>query len=177
MSDIDVSGKDEPSFIGGIVGFADESMQIDVNNSYYRNSVESSNNYGVIKTDSEMKTQQFVDLLNDGDGPFMMDLNGYYNYGYPILSWYYYNFYSIDANNVNNTIAIYPNPVSDYIYIELSDNSICTAIEIYSLDGRLVKSQTNNLSTIDISSLPMGVYIVKIRMADGKEFSERIVKE
>ena len=142
MSDIDVSGKDEPSFIGGIVGFADESMQIDVNNSYYRNSVESSNNYG-----------------------------------YPILSWYYYNFYSIDANNVNNTIAIYPNPVSDYIYIELSDNSICTAIEIYALDGRLVKSQTNNLSTIDISSLPMGVYIVKIRMADGKEFSERIVKE
>ncbi|MBO7460507.1 MAG: T9SS type A sorting domain-containing protein, partial [Bacteroidales bacterium] len=75
------------------------------------------------------------------------------------------------------TIAIYPNPVSDYIYIELSDNSICTAIEIYSLDGRLVKSQINNLSTIDLSSLPMGVYIVKIRMADGKEFAERIIKE
>jgi len=36
---------------------------------------------------------------------------------------------------------------------------------------------SHGTKTIDLSSLPMGVYIVKIRMADGKEFSERIVKE
>jgi hypothetical protein len=61
--------------------------------------------------------------------------------------------------------------------LELNDNPIPVAIDIYSLDGRFVKSQTNNLNTVDISSLGTGVYIVKIRMADGTESSKKIVKE
>lgn len=32
-------------------------------------------------------------------------------------------------------------------------------------------------NAINFSNLNSGVYIVKIKMADGKEFSERIVKE
>lgn len=32
-------------------------------------------------------------------------------------------------------------------------------------------------TTIDISGLNTGMYLVKLRMADGKEYEEKIVKE
>ena len=74
----------------------------------------------------------------------------------------------------------YPNPTKDNIYIEFSPDVECQSVEIYSIDGRMVEtchgaSLQNN--AIDISNLNSGVYIMKIRMADGKEFTERIIKE
>lgn len=71
----------------------------------------------------------------------------------------------------------YPNPSTDRIYIEFSPDVTCRNVEIYSLDGRLVKTQNFNLGAVDVSSLTSGVYLMKAKMADGKEFSERIVKE
>ena len=48
-----------------------------------------------------------------------------------------------------------------------------------SLDGRLIETfqETSLQTTIDISGLNAGMYIMKIRMADGKEYTEHIVKE
>ncbi len=74
----------------------------------------------------------------------------------------------------------YPNPAKDIVYIEFSPDVDCQSVEIYTLDGRMVEtchgaSLQNN--AIDISNLNSGVYIMKIRMADGKEFTERIIKE
>ncbi|MBQ7532979.1 MAG: T9SS type A sorting domain-containing protein [Bacteroidales bacterium] len=40
----------------------------------------------------------------------------------------------------------------------------------------MLKSQNSNCETVDISSLESGVYILKVTMADGREFTERIVK-
>ena len=59
--------------------------------------------------------------------------------------------------------------------LEVDDNPIPVAIDIFSLDGRFVKSQKNNLNAIDISSLDAGFYVIKVKMSDGKEFSEKIV--
>ncbi|MBR6437710.1 MAG: leucine-rich repeat domain-containing protein [Bacteroidales bacterium] len=59
--------------------------------------------------------------------------------------------------------------------LEVDDEPIPVVIDIFSLDGRFVKSQKNNLNTIDISSLNAGFYVIKVKMSDGKEFSEKIV--
>lgn len=74
----------------------------------------------------------------------------------------------------------YPNPAKDIVHIKFSENSDCQSIEIYSIDGRLVKtchgaSLQNN--AISIANLNSGVYVMKVRMSDGSEFTERIVKE
>ena len=74
----------------------------------------------------------------------------------------------------------YPNPAKDNIYIEFSPDVECQSVEIYNIDGRMVKtchgaSLQNN--AIDISNLNSGVYLMEIRMSDGSEFTERIVKE
>ena len=73
----------------------------------------------------------------------------------------------------------YPNPAKDIVNINFAENSTCNAIDIYALDGRLVETHCRaSLQTaIDISILNSGVYVMKLRMSDGKEFSERIVKQ
>ena len=74
----------------------------------------------------------------------------------------------------------YPNPAKDIVSISFAENSTCQEVNIYSLDGRLVKTRLGaslQNNAIDISNLNSGVYIMKIRMADGKEFTERIIKE
>lgn len=71
----------------------------------------------------------------------------------------------------------YPNPAKDIVYIEFSPDVNCQSVEIYTLDGRLLKSQNNNFDKINIANLTPGLYLIKLRMSDGSEFTERIVKE
>lgn len=83
--------------------------------------------------------------------------------------------------NVGESLSfdVYPNPTKDNVYIEFSPDVNCRAAEIYTMDGRLVETchGTSLQTTIDISSLNSGVYMLKLKMDDGKEWSERIVKE
>ena len=57
------------------------------------------------------------------------------------------------------------------------NESVEQSVEIYAIDGCLLKSQNSNCETVDISSLESGIYIIKVRQADGREYSERVVKE
>jgi len=66
----------------------------------------------------------------------------------------------VDENS-GGSIVIYPNPASHYIVIE---NASSALVEIYNIYGSLIlqKQNDNNVSSIDVSSLPEGNYIVKI---------------
>ena len=104
----------------------------------------------------------------------------------------YYNFYSYvhkfdadgydsvdEAESIARPYLCYPNPAKDNLYIELSPDVKCQSVEIYDIDGRLVETfpETSPQTTIDISGLHAGMYIVKLRMANGKEYEEKIVKK
>ncbi|GEM_PF-1500599 len=74
----------------------------------------------------------------------------------------------------------YPNPAKDIVSISFAENSTCNSVEIYALDGRLVETYGRTSlqqTTVNVENLNAGVYILKLRMADGREFAERIVKE
>ena len=81
--------------------------------------------------------------------------------------------------NMAKPYYCYPNPAKDYLYIELSPDVKCQSVEIYDLEGRLVETffETSPETTINISNLETGVYIMNIKMENGKEYSEKIVKE
>jgi hypothetical protein len=70
---------------------------------------------------------------------------------------------------LNNSVKVYPNPVSNMLYIE-TENDIIPQIKIYSIRGILLVNAKGK--EIDISSLPIGVYIVDI---DG--VYQKIVKQ
>lgn len=87
---------------------------------------------------------------------------------------------SPEISFLRNPFVCYPNPAKDIVSISFAENSTCQEVNIYSLDGRLVETRLGaslQNNAIDISNLNSGVYIMKIRMADGKEFTERIIKE
>ena len=74
----------------------------------------------------------------------------------------------------------YPNPVNNVLNISFSDDNDCHSIELYTLDGRLVETRHGaslQQTTINVENLNAGVYFLKLRMADGSEFSEKFVKE
>ena len=147
-----------------------------VTNSYYINAIENSNDYGSPMSDEFMKSKDFVDILNAEEIVFFADDNNVNN-GYPVFEMGDQDFVEDIANNKD--VSVYPNPSKDFIKIELSDNSSCQSIEIYSIDGRLVETfpETSSQPTIKIVNLTAGVYIMKVRLSDGKEYAERIIKE
>ena len=61
----------------------------------------------------------------------------------------------------NNNLLIFPNPASDYVNVSATIN--LQYIDIYSIDGQLLKHEfvdTNN-AKIDVSNLPSGTYIIR----------------
>jgi hypothetical protein len=70
---------------------------------------------------------------------------------------------AIDETVVLNNIQLYPNPANDRIY--LSGENRIESLEVKDLSGRSLLKE-NHSSSIDISSLPSGIYILCIQ---GKE--------
>lgn len=87
---------------------------------------------------------------------------------------------SIDENN-QNSISIYPNPANTILNIDFPGGSIneSTIIEVYDIQGKLVKSvaKDNNdtFTSINISDLKSGFYILKIKSEDGKKITQKFV--
>lgn len=57
---------------------------------------------------------------------------------------------------------IYPNPSENYINITNTKNLKIDFIEIYDLQGKILKKQTESSTTIDVSDLQKGMYLLKI---------------
>lgn len=67
------------------------------------------------------------------------------------------------ADNSNN-FSVYPNPVTDKIYIVNAENN--AAVEIYTVAGQLIKSVKYSAEGISAGNLQPGVYLLKY--SDGK---------
>ena len=88
------------------------------------------------------------------------------------------DWWSAEENTApSNPFVCYPNPSSGVINLSFAENTGCQSIEIYTIDGRLLHSQSSNFETVDMSNLESGIYIIKVRLADGREYSKRVVKE
>ena len=75
----------------------------------------------------------------------------------------------------NNPITLYPNPNSGYLKIGGLNRLGDVKIEIYNISGVLMQSYNQRQNTYDISNLPSGLYVVKIR-SDGKGRTINLIK-
>ncbi len=87
---------------------------------------------------------------------------------------------SLDEEDLNNVISIYPNPAEDLISIDLSSLESVERIQLFDLSGKVVletSSVSNSQkSVLDLSELEKGVYIVRIN--SGSElYTQKIVKQ
>lgn len=76
-----------------------------------------------------------------------------------------------------NSINIYPNPASNAITISLDKEYRCVSVEIVSVTGQLLKTETfsnKKECALNTQQIPTGVYLLKI-IADGEQATKRIV--
>ncbi|CAN5304226.1 M1 family aminopeptidase [soil metagenome] len=98
----------------------------------------------------------------------------------------------ITANNVStkqadifsdeNSLSVYPNPVSDKIFIEISNyGSGIIAAQLFAADGKLVYSNNFSVSAYDFFQIPVqnllkGNYIIKLYSGTDLKFVKKLIK-
>ena len=80
---------------------------------------------------------------------------------------------SLDLAN----LSVYPNPVSDILYIDYIEN--ISNLTVYDLSGRSVKSiKTNNSNnSMDVSDLKSGTYLLRIETENKNVSSVKFIKK
>ena len=71
----------------------------------------------------------------------------------------------------------YPNPAQDELHLQYSPDVTPTQIELYDIQGRLVRTQRNGLERLEMNGLPAGTYTMRVTLEGGKVFSDKVVKE
>ena len=87
--------------------------------------------------------------------------------------WKYVNQLGCTSTNIydihlsNNLVQVFPNPASDYL--QINAEKIISKMDIYSLQGQLLKSFEVRSKTgkISLANLPLGQYILKVHNGNG----------
>ncbi len=73
--------------------------------------------------------------------------------------------------------TFYPNPAKDALHLQYSPDVTPTQIELYDLQGRLVRTQRKGLESLDMEGLASGTYTMRIMLEGGQTFSDKVMKE
>jgi len=86
-----------------------------------------------------------------------------------------YGFATLDMEEVLDatTVSIYPNPTSDYLNIKT--NAVIISIEIFDILGKSVL-RSSGADQIKVNHLPVGVYVLKAHLDNGK-LTKKIIIE
>jgi hypothetical protein len=81
------------------------------------------------------------------------------------------------SNSVDLQVAIYPNPASNSVTIQMADQAI-TRIELATLDGKILNDVTflDKEHTLDLSDLSRGTYVLKISNSKGNYY-QKLIKD
>ena len=77
----------------------------------------------------------------------------------------------LSTSNVekNDEVTLFPNPASNQININISENTIGAQLKIYSILGQELATHIldNQQNTFDVSTYQNGFYLVKIKTVKG----------
>lgn len=81
-----------------------------------------------------------------------------------------------------DALTVYPNPTDDLLLVELRGADIAY-VALYDLQGQVVTSanaaapQRTATATLNLKSLPAGVYVLRVKDADGREYQQKVVRK
>lgn len=82
----------------------------------------------------------------------------------------------LSSQNFNNKeIKIHPNPATNNIYIDGIEQNEIKSMSILGMNGREVSTQSN--TTLNISNLSSGIYLLKIETNESFIFTEKFIKQ
>jgi hypothetical protein len=78
-------------------------------------------------------------------------------------------------------LTVYPNPTDDLLFVELRGADIAH-VALYDLQGRVVTGVCDTplqtaTATLNVKSLPAGVYVLRVKDAEGNEYKQKVVRQ
>jgi hypothetical protein len=124
-----------------------------------------------------MIVYRIKELVTNGEGEEIFNTaHIYFDWNPAIITNTTYNINSsLGLNELENSSLIYPNPASTHVNVTIKEQ--IEHIRIYDLMGKEWMSSTphNSQATIDVSTLPTGIYMVNVTSESGT-FTERLIK-
>ena len=79
-------------------------------------------------------------------------------------------------------VRVWPNPATDLLFVKLAGGAEIENMVLYDLQGRIVgatnySSLQTGTATLNVKSLPAGVYLLRVTDTDGYEYHHKIVKK
>jgi hypothetical protein len=137
-------------------------------NGFYKYTITGPTSVNIIFNNSSSgSANQTPDLLNKTNG---------YSYTWGVTT-------AKEENNLGLTtqkqetylIRLYPNPVNETL--QISSTSPINNYTIISAQGSIVQEGKLNVNTIDVSRLSVGLYFIVIRLENGQETMQKIIKK
>ncbi len=82
-----------------------------------------------------------------------------------------------EAEAIVRPYLFYPNPAQTELHLQYSPDVKPTKIELYDLQGRLVRTQSKGLESLNLQGLVAGAYTMRVVLDNGKVFSDKVIKE
>jgi len=113
---------------------------------------------------------------------FTNEANIYFDYNFPILTNKATSKFQTTLSNTDfefsNYFTLYPNPVNDFLNINVNQVIEIQSLAIYDILGQLVIAVPNakSVTAVDVSKLRTGKYLIEVKSNKGKSSSKFIKK-
>lgn len=104
-------------------------------------------------------------------------------YGDTWSPWYEYEYYfgcnatAIKEHQVEESIAIYPNPTTGQIFIQLEENSDIRSVNLIDISGKVLKTTPVNGSLLQMNlSASPGIYLVELQNPSGNQYQKLLLE-
>jgi len=87
---------------------------------------------------------------------------------------------TLGGNSFENTVfTVYPNPVKHNLNISINTANPVefTSAQVFDLNGRMVLESAVQNQTVPVNQLTTGTYILMLKDSQGKDYSQKFVKE
>ncbi len=78
---------------------------------------------------------------------------------------------------LNADFSLYPNPAKHILNIKSNENIKMQYAQIYDLNGKIILKSDIVNDSLNIDSLSTGTYIIMLRDSNGKDYSQKFIKE
>ncbi|WP_263601481.1 T9SS type A sorting domain-containing protein [Chryseobacterium sp. PET-29] len=132
-----------------------------------------------VKGESRKKIERLADLKLNRDGSILLAGTSAEELGKE--NWKIIKLGDKEVSKLieKSDIKIYPNPVTDYAYVEIGFEFKEADISLYDMGGRQIQTikTRNSVTKINTQSLLQAVYLVHIKTDEGKVASAKLIKK
>ena len=82
-----------------------------------------------------------------------------------------------ETPNKSKPYTFFPNPVKDRLTLRFDEGHEPESVELYNLAGSLIAKHSKAMESIDMSTMPAGVYMLCVTFKDGERSLEKVIKE